>query len=38
LFVTTIIADVPLNIMGPEAGCPDVAVPALTIDGGAELS
>jgi hypothetical protein len=38
LFVAAIIADVPLDIAGPEACRPDVAVPALSLDGGAELS
>jgi hypothetical protein len=33
-----IIADVPLDIVVPEASCSDVVVPALSLDGGAELS
>jgi hypothetical protein len=33
-----IIVDAPLDIAGPEASHPDVAVPVLSLDGGTELS
>jgi hypothetical protein len=38
LFVVAIIADAPLDIAVPEAICSDVVVPALSLDGGVELS
>jgi hypothetical protein len=38
LLVAAIVADAPLNVTGPEASCSDIAVSALSLDGGAELS
>jgi hypothetical protein len=38
LFIMAIIANAPLDIVGPEVSCPNVVAPTLSLDGGAVLS
>jgi hypothetical protein len=38
LFIAAIVADAPLNIVGPEVSCFDVVALALSLNGGVELS